>query len=231
MTACWSSAPSARSGCPSLSWPQGWTGGPATPGSYGRSRSPSSSGWPRCVSAAVSPQRGCITSPSSYRWGGIAGLPALVTGASSGIGHATARPGASCEGASGPWSAEVRTGSPTSPQKHRCRWSDPGTHSAVPHLVKAAADALRQVADIVNIGSLAGREAFAMSAVYCATKFGVGAFSESLRQELARRHVRVSVVQSGSVDTASTPLTRAEPIVRVCLVLAPPSSSSAPCCT
>ncbi|ANP52386.1 NADP-dependent 3-hydroxy acid dehydrogenase YdfG [Streptomyces griseochromogenes] len=75
------------------------------------------------------------------------------------------------------------------------------THAAVPHLVKAAAEAPRQVADIVNIGSLAGRGAFAMSAVYCATKFGVGAFSESLRQELARQHVRVSVVEPGSVDT------------------------------
>ncbi|MFI6489897.1 SDR family NAD(P)-dependent oxidoreductase [Streptomyces sp. NPDC050564] len=75
------------------------------------------------------------------------------------------------------------------------------THAAVPHLVKAAAEAPRQVADIVNIGSLAGRGAFAMSAVYCATKFGVGAFSESLRQELAGRHVRVSIVEPGSVDT------------------------------
>ncbi|MEU1403944.1 SDR family NAD(P)-dependent oxidoreductase [Streptomyces sp. NPDC005728] len=74
-------------------------------------------------------------------------------------------------------------------------------HAAIPHLVKAAAEEPRQVADIVNIGSLAGRGAFAMSAVYCATKFGVGAFSEALRQELARQHVRVSVVEPGSVDT------------------------------
>ncbi|MFE1315150.1 SDR family NAD(P)-dependent oxidoreductase [Streptomyces sp. NPDC058755] len=75
------------------------------------------------------------------------------------------------------------------------------THAAVPHLAKAAAEAPRQVADIVNIGSLAGRRAYAMSAVYCATKFGVGAFSEALRQELARQHVRVSVVEPGMVDT------------------------------
>lgn len=74
-------------------------------------------------------------------------------------------------------------------------------HAAVPHLVKAAAEAPRQVADIVNIGSLAGRNAYAMSAVYSATKFGVGAFSEALRQELTRQHVRVSVVEPGSVDT------------------------------
>ncbi|MGW1495736.1 SDR family NAD(P)-dependent oxidoreductase [Streptomyces sp. NPDC002402] len=75
------------------------------------------------------------------------------------------------------------------------------SHAAVPHLVKAAAEEPRQVADIVNIGSLAGRNAYAMSAVYSATKFGVGAFSEALRQELARQHVRVSVIEPGSVDT------------------------------
>jgi NADP-dependent 3-hydroxy acid dehydrogenase YdfG len=40
-----------------------------------------------------------------------------------------------------------------------------------------------------------------MSAVYCATKFGVGAFSEALRQELTGQHVRVSVIEPGSVDT------------------------------
>ncbi|MFE4626151.1 SDR family NAD(P)-dependent oxidoreductase [Streptomyces mirabilis] len=74
-------------------------------------------------------------------------------------------------------------------------------HAAVPHLVKAAAEEPRQVADIVNIGSLAGRNAYAMSAVYSATKFGVGAFSEALRQELARQHVRVSVIEPGSVNT------------------------------
>ncbi|WP_406270245.1 SDR family NAD(P)-dependent oxidoreductase [Streptomyces sp. NBC_00191] len=75
------------------------------------------------------------------------------------------------------------------------------SHAAVPHLVKAAAEEPRQVADIVNIGSLAGRNAYAMSAVYSATKFGVGAFSEALRQEVARQHVRVSVIEPGSVDT------------------------------
>jgi NADP-dependent 3-hydroxy acid dehydrogenase YdfG len=37
--------------------------------------------------------------------------------------------------------------------------------------------------------------------VYNLTKFGVGAFSDSLRQELATRHVRVSVVEPGAVNT------------------------------
>ncbi|MFE5894728.1 SDR family NAD(P)-dependent oxidoreductase [Streptomyces sp. NPDC056462] len=75
------------------------------------------------------------------------------------------------------------------------------THAAVPHLVKAAATGPRQVADVINISSLNGRNAYAMMAVYTATKFGVTGFSEALRQELAKQHVRVSVVEPGSVDT------------------------------
>ncbi|MFG2296690.1 SDR family NAD(P)-dependent oxidoreductase [Streptomyces sp. NPDC048603] len=75
------------------------------------------------------------------------------------------------------------------------------THAALPHLLEAAAQGPRRVADLVNISSVAGRHAFAGSAAYCATKFGVNAFSESVRQELARQHVRVCVVEPGSVDT------------------------------
>ncbi|CCK24836.1 short-chain dehydrogenase/reductase SDR [Streptomyces davaonensis JCM 4913] len=75
------------------------------------------------------------------------------------------------------------------------------SHAAIPHLVKAAADGPRRVADIVNISSLNGRNAYAMMAVYTATKFGVTGFSEALRLELAKQHVRVSVVEPGSVDT------------------------------
>ena len=74
-------------------------------------------------------------------------------------------------------------------------------HAAIPHLLSAAQDGPRQVADMVNISSVAGRVARAGSGVYNATKFGVGAFSESLRQELTKRHVRVSLVEPGAVAT------------------------------
>ena len=57
------------------------------------------------------------------------------------------------------------------------------------------------MADLVNISSVAGRKANAGSGVYNLTKFGVGAFSESLRMELAKRHVRVSLVEPGFVIT------------------------------
>ena len=75
------------------------------------------------------------------------------------------------------------------------------THAALPHLLKAADGDPRGVADIVNVSSVAGRVARAGSGVYNATKFGVGAFSESLRQEVAGRHVRVSLVEPGATAT------------------------------
>lgn len=74
------------------------------------------------------------------------------------------------------------------------------THAALPHL-RAAAQGDRRCADLVNISSVAGRHARSGSGVYNATKFGVGAFSESLRQELSPEHVRVSLVEPGAVTT------------------------------
>ena len=73
--------------------------------------------------------------------------------------------------------------------------------AALPHLLEAAEKGPRQVADLVNISSVAGRIARKGSGVYNATKFGVGAFSESLRQEVTKRHVRVSLVEPGAVAT------------------------------
>lgn len=75
------------------------------------------------------------------------------------------------------------------------------THAGLPHLVEAAASAPRQVADVVNLSSVAGRVARQGSGVYNATKFGVGAFSEALRQEVTARHVRVTIVEPGVVAT------------------------------
>lgn len=74
-------------------------------------------------------------------------------------------------------------------------------HAAMPHLLRAAEGPPRQVADMVNISSVAGRVARNGSGVYNLTKHGVGAVSESLRQELARRFVRVSLVEPGAVAT------------------------------
>jgi clavulanate-9-aldehyde reducatase len=69
------------------------------------------------------------------------------------------------------------------------------THAALP-LLEA-----RGGGDIVNVSSVAGRRASAFSAVYNATKFGVHAFSEALRQEALNIGVRVTVVAPGFVET------------------------------
>jgi 3-oxoacyl-[acyl-carrier protein] reductase len=54
---------------------------------------------------------------------------------------------------------------------------------------------------IVNIASLAGRNAFAHGAAYCASKHGVLGFSKSLMMEVRQRGLRVVAVCPGSVDT------------------------------
>jgi NADP-dependent 3-hydroxy acid dehydrogenase YdfG len=74
------------------------------------------------------------------------------------------------------------------------------TKAAIPHLLEAA-ERQGGVADLVNISSVAGRQARLGSGVYNATKHAVGAFSESLRQEVTTRHLRVSLVEPGAVDT------------------------------
>ncbi|MDX6586877.1 MAG: hypothetical protein QOI31_1350 [Solirubrobacterales bacterium] len=75
------------------------------------------------------------------------------------------------------------------------------THAALPHLLAAAENELRGVADIVNISSIAGRQAWANFGVYAMTKFGVNGFTEALRQEVTRKHVRVGVLEPGTVAT------------------------------
>jgi NADP-dependent 3-hydroxy acid dehydrogenase YdfG len=75
------------------------------------------------------------------------------------------------------------------------------THAALPHLLEAAESEPRSVADVVNVSSVAGRVARLHSGVYNATKHGVGAFSESLRQEVTARHVRVTLVEPGATAT------------------------------
>jgi NADP-dependent 3-hydroxy acid dehydrogenase YdfG len=74
-------------------------------------------------------------------------------------------------------------------------------HAALPHLLRAATSEPRQVADMVNISSVAGRAARNGNGVYSLTKYGIGAFSESLRQEVTRRYVRVSLVEPGATAT------------------------------
>src|SRR4051812_2779666 len=74
-------------------------------------------------------------------------------------------------------------------------------HAALPHLIRAAEQDPRRVADLVNVSSVAGRRNGAGGGVYQATKHAVGAFSEALRQEITARHVRSSLIEPGATES------------------------------
>jgi NADP-dependent 3-hydroxy acid dehydrogenase YdfG len=72
------------------------------------------------------------------------------------------------------------------------------THAAIEGMVEQGSG------DVVNISSVAGRVARLGSGVYNASKWAVNAFSESLRQEVTGRGVRISLVEPGAVATELT---------------------------
>lgn len=59
----------------------------------------------------------------------------------------------------------------------------------------------RDVGHIINIGSIAGHEAYAGGSVYCATKHAVKAITEATKKDLHGSSVRVSMVSPGLVQT------------------------------
>ncbi|WP_328890715.1 SDR family NAD(P)-dependent oxidoreductase [Streptomyces sp. NBC_00316] len=67
-------------------------------------------------------------------------------------------------------------------------------HAALPHL-------LQSKGAVVQVSSTSGRISSAASGVYAATKFGITAFAEALRQEVTTQGVRVIVVEPGFVST------------------------------
>jgi NAD(P)-dependent dehydrogenase (short-subunit alcohol dehydrogenase family) len=69
------------------------------------------------------------------------------------------------------------------------------SHEALPRMRQ------RGAGYIVNIGSLAGRNAFAGGAAYNASKFGLHGFSEAMMLDHRYDNVRVSCIMPGSVDT------------------------------
>src|SRR3954447_336151 len=69
------------------------------------------------------------------------------------------------------------------------------THAAIEGMVAQGSG------DIVNMSSVAGRQARKGAGVYNVSKWAVNAFSESLRQEVTGRGVRISLVEPGAVAT------------------------------
>ncbi|MGY1749446.1 SDR family NAD(P)-dependent oxidoreductase [Modestobacter sp. SYSU DS0511] len=79
------------------------------------------------------------------------------------------------------------------------------THAAIEGMVEQGSG------DVVNISSVAGRTARLGAGVYNASKWAVNAFSESLRQEVTQRGVRIGLVEPGAVATElSSHITQAD---------------------
>ncbi|MCJ1298826.1 hypothetical protein MMC08_001617 [Hypocenomyce scalaris] len=55
--------------------------------------------------------------------------------------------------------------------------------------------------DIINIGSIAGREGYPGGSIYCATKAAVRTFTDALRRELIATRIRVIEIDPGQVET------------------------------
>jgi clavulanate-9-aldehyde reducatase len=81
------------------------------------------------------------------------------------------------------------------------------THAAIPIMREEGGG------HIVNLSSVAGRVASLGSAVYNMTKWGVGGFSEGLRQEVLHANIRVTVIEPGYVETELQGHNEGNPIV------------------
>ena len=70
-----------------------------------------------------------------------------------------------------------------------------GIHAVLPAMVA------RESGTVVNIGSIAGRKTFGAHSVYCGTKFGVHAITETIREEVSQKNVRLITIAPGMVGT------------------------------
>jgi NADP-dependent 3-hydroxy acid dehydrogenase YdfG len=70
-----------------------------------------------------------------------------------------------------------------------------GIAAALPHMKE------QKSGHIINLSSVAGHKVFGSSAVYSATKSGVRALSEGLRQEVKPYNIRTTIISPGAVKT------------------------------
>lgn len=59
----------------------------------------------------------------------------------------------------------------------------------------------RNKGHIFNIGSIAGKDAYENGNVYCASKFAVGALSKSMRIDMLKNNIRVTLIEPGMAET------------------------------
>jgi NADP-dependent 3-hydroxy acid dehydrogenase YdfG len=69
------------------------------------------------------------------------------------------------------------------------------THAILPGMIE------RKFGHIINIGSIAGHEAYPKGAVYCASKHAVDAITRSLRMDIIDKNILVSTIDAGLVET------------------------------
>ena len=69
------------------------------------------------------------------------------------------------------------------------------TNIILPDMIK------RNEGTIINISSIAGRKTFQNHGIYCGSKFAVHAITESIREEVANKNVRIIVLAPGVVET------------------------------
>ena len=60
---------------------------------------------------------------------------------------------------------------------------------------------IEQKGHIINLGSVAGKEVYEKGNVYCASKFAVDALSRSMRIDMLRHGIKVTVIHPGAADT------------------------------
>jgi 3-oxoacyl-[acyl-carrier protein] reductase len=79
------------------------------------------------------------------------------------------------------------------------------SRAVAPHMIR------RRTGHIINISSLAGKNAFAGGGVYCASKWGLQGLTASMAEDLRGYGIRVSSVCPGSVNTEFAPHTGKDP--------------------
>ncbi len=69
------------------------------------------------------------------------------------------------------------------------------TKAVLPSMIAA------QKGQIINLGSIAGKEVYPNGSVYCSSKFAVDAFTQGLRIDLNSLGIRVGAIHPGMVET------------------------------